>query len=79
MHLVLLGRSGDLVITIGVKAATTHDAPPGFAKWPKNQASGSSPRNLRIDCTVCCSVSNRSRGLRDSIDLISVRATPSGL
>lgn len=77
MHLVLLGRSGDLVITIGVKAATAHDAPPGFAKWPENQALGSSPRNLGIDCTVCCRVSNRSRGLRDSIHLISVRSTPS--
>ena len=72
MHLVLLGRSGDLVITIGVKAATAHDAPPGFAKWPKNQASGSSPRNLGIDCTVCCSVSNRSRGLREAVKKLKI-------
>lgn len=49
----------------------------GFAEWTKNQASDSSPRNFGIDCTVYCSVSNRSRGLRDSIHRISVRSTPS--
>lgn len=54
-------------------------AQPGFAEMPGNQVTEPSLHNLAREWALCRSASSRSAGVRESVQRMRVRSTPSSL